>query len=69
LYRQNPPFIVDKKNEIISTIINILKNSYNLRKISLRDRVFYKKNYSMNSITKNFINLNLNKYLNEACNK
>ena len=69
LCRQKPPFIVDKKNEIISTIINILKNSYNLRKISLRDRVFYKKNYSMNNITKNFINLNLNKYLDESCNK
>ena len=69
LCRQKPPFIVDKKNEIVSTIINILKNSYNLRKISLRDRVFYKKNYSMNNITKNFINLNLNKYLDESCNK
>jgi len=69
LCRQKPPFIVDKKNEIVSTITNILKNYNNLRKISLRDRVFYEKNYSMNSVTKNFINLNLNKYLDEACNK
>lgn len=61
LNRKNPPFIVNNKKEMITTIINVLSNYDKLKKISKKERIFYKQNYSMNYITKNFINYHLRK--------
>ena len=43
----------------------VLKNFNRLKKKSNKNRSFYKKTYSMENITYNFIKSNLDKYFNE----
>lgn len=64
--KKNPPFIVNNKNKIIKILNFVLENYSQLKKISNKDIIFYKKKYSMKSITNNFINSNLIKYFNET---
>ena len=66
LKNKNPPFIISKKKLIINIIKKIIKNHRTLKKRANLDKMYYKKNYSMNNITRNFIKKNLNKYLNES---
>ena len=69
LFRKNPPFIAKNKREMIKVIIYILNNFDKLKKISEKERTFYKQNYSMNYITKKFINSHLSKEFSETPNK
>lgn len=68
LNTKNPPFIVNNKNKMIKVLTYIVENYNKLKKISNKNKVFYKKKYSMKSITYNFINSNLKKYFNEFKN-
>lgn len=54
----NPPFIVNKKNEIIKRIVHIIKNNKFVKKKSIKDKKYYQKLYSMKNIIKKFINEN-----------
>ena len=68
LDKKNPPFIINNKNKMIKTLTKILRNLKQLKKRSNKDRFFYKKHYSMENITYNFIKSNLDKYFNESQN-
>tara|TARA_A100000164_G_C21908191_1_gene774211 strand:+ start:120 stop:1220 length:1101 start_codon:yes stop_codon:yes gene_type:complete len=66
LKNKNPPYIINKKKLIINIIKKIMNNNKILKKKANLDKTYYKKIYSMNNITKNFIKNNLNKYVNES---
>ncbi len=68
LNKKNPPFIANDKKKIIKTLSMVLKNFNRLKKKSNKNRSFYKKTYSMENITYNFIKSNLDKYFNEPKN-
>ncbi len=65
LNKKNPPFITNDKNKTIKILLKVLKNFNKFKRLSIRDKNFYKKTYSMKNITNNFIRSNLNKYFNE----
>ena len=52
---KNPPFIVDSKNGQINKLKFILKNNNKIKKISKKNKLYYKKLYSMNNITNKFL--------------
>ena len=62
LRKKNPPFIANNKIKIIKMLIMVLKNYNKFKEESNKDKIFYKKSYSMKNITHNFIKSNLNKY-------
>ena len=66
LKNKNPPFILTKKKLIINIIKKVIKNQKTLKKKANFDKVYYKKTYSMNNVTKKFIKNNLSKYINES---
>ncbi len=68
LKNKNPPFILKNRKLIINTIINIMKNQKSLKIRASLDKEYYKRFYSMNNITKKFINNNLSKYFHEFKN-
>ena len=68
LNKKNPPFIANDKKKIIKSLSNAYKHFYQLKKKSNKDKIFYKKTYSMKNITYNFIKSNLDKYFNEPKN-
>ncbi len=68
LNKKNPPFIVNNKIKIIKALVMVIKNFNQLKKQSNKDKIFYKKTYSMENITNNFIKSNLDKYFNEPKN-
>ena len=68
LKKKNPPFIANNKNKIIQTLSKVFKNFDQLKKVSRKDKIFYKNTYSMENITYNFIKSNLDKYFNESKN-
>tara|TARA_B100001057_G_scaffold437613_1_gene469544 strand:- start:7824 stop:8888 length:1065 start_codon:yes stop_codon:yes gene_type:complete len=66
--KKNPPFIANNKSKIIETIIKILNNFNRISRISNKEKYFYKRNYSMKNVTRNFIKYNLKEYFNEFGN-
>ena len=68
IYKKNPPFVANSKFKIIKTINKTLKNFKEIKKKSMSDKYFYKKNYSMKNITNTFIKSNLSEYFNEFKN-
>lgn len=66
--KKNPPFVVNNKNKIIKALTFVLKNYKQLKRISNKNKFFYKDKYSMKNITDNFINSNLTEYFNEISN-
>ena len=55
LLNKNPPFIYDKKNDLIKIIKMILKNNKKIKIKSNKDKTIYLKNFGMKLITKKFI--------------
>ena len=54
LIKKNPPFIFNNTKKLLKLITYVLKNNNKIKKISVKNRSFYMKKYSMESITKNF---------------
>ena len=51
----NPPYIVKKRENLKKEIFKILKNNKKIKLKSIKDKNYYFKNYSMKSITQDFI--------------
>ena len=68
LNKKNPPFIANNKVKIIKALAMVIRNFNQLKKQSNKDKIFYKKTYSMKNITNNFVKSNLDKYFNEPKN-
>ena len=54
LKKINPPFIFNNSKKLLKLITYVLKNNNKIKKISVKNRSFYMKKYSMESITKDF---------------
>ena len=54
LKKKNPPFIFNNSKKLLKLITYVLKNNNKIKKISVKNRSFYMKKYSMESITKDF---------------
>ena len=58
LKKKNPPFIFNNSKKLLKLITYVLKNNNKIKKISVKNRSFYMKKYSMESITKDFLKKN-----------
>ena len=61
LNKKKPPFIFNNKKHLLKIINYVIKNNNKVKKLSIKNKYFYLKKYSMKSITENF----LKKYFNE----
>ena len=55
LNKKNPPFIFNNSKKLLKLITYVLKNNKKIKKISVENKSYYKKKYSMESITKDFM--------------
>jgi len=55
LNKKNPPFIFNNSKKLLKLITYVLKNNKKIKKLTIKNRSYYKKKYSMESITKNFV--------------
>ena len=55
LKNEKPPFIFNNSKKLLKLITYVLKNNNKIKKISFKNRSFYMKKYSMETITKNFL--------------
>ena len=55
LKNEKPPFIFNNSKKLLKLITYVLKNNNKIKKISVKNRSFYMKKYSMETITKNFL--------------
>ena len=55
LNKKNPPFVFNNSKKLLKSITYVLKNKKKIKKITVKNRSYYRKKYSMESITKNFV--------------
>ena len=55
LNKKNPPFIFNNSKKLLKIITYVIKNNNKIKKITVKNRSYYRKKYSMESITKNFV--------------
>ena len=55
LNKKNPPFIFNNSKKLLKLITYVLKNNKKIKKLTIKNRSYYRKKYSMESITKNFV--------------
>ena len=55
LNKKNPPFVFNNSKKLLKSITYVLKNNNKIKKITVKNRSYYRKKYSMESITKNFV--------------
>ena len=55
LKNEKPPFIFNNSKKLLKLITYVLKNNNKIKKISVKNRSFYTKKYSMETITKDFL--------------
>lgn len=52
----NPPFVVNKKKQFVSKIVNIIKYNKKIKRLSNKSKSYYLEKYSMKNVVKRFLN-------------